>query len=281
MYLEKLNLVGRTALVLGAGGQGMGTETSIALAEAGARIVAVDRTTELAEEAAQMVRCQGGECLPIAADLRDMQAVERAIAMAIEEAGPIQHLVNIAGGMQAAQWFRLDEYPDLAWDDVMNLNLRYVFTACRAIAAHMVVESVPGSIVNFASVSGLAGAPYHGVYGAAKAAVMALTRTMAVEWGQFDIRVNAVVPGAVNTARAQQGSPGEPEELAASWFPLPHTIEADAVPAAALFLLSDLAARITGQCLVVDAGVTARSPLGAADQYEARREESRKAFGSE
>ena len=265
MYLEKARLDGKVALIVGAGAGGIGTYTSLALAEAGAQVIAVDKSLELLADTERQIEQIGGYCYGILADVLQPNELRNAIRRSIEEAGPIHCLVNVAGGMLRGQWHRTDLYPDNTYDEVLGLNLRYVFTACREIGRHMIEEGVEGRIVNFASVSGIAGAPYHGPYGAAKAAVMSLTRSMAVEWGEFGIRVNAIAPGTVATPRNlyKAGS----EEHARSWNPIPRRLEPEELAAVTLFLLSDLSSGITGQVLTVDLGASARFPLGGIERY--------------
>jgi NAD(P)-dependent dehydrogenase (short-subunit alcohol dehydrogenase family) len=267
VYADRIRLDGRTALVIGAGRGGMGTYTSLVLAEAGATIVAVDLTDELVTETREQVEALGAQSYGVTADVRDMAQVEEAVASAIRQAGRIDCLANVAGGMQVGQWQPVVDTPDDVYEAVMNLNFRYVFVACRAVGRHMIEERIDGRIVSYSSVSALASAPYHAVYGAAKAAVISLTHTMALEWGKHGIRVNAVAPGGVNTPRPRSGDRGDPEEFARGWNPLGRRIPPDEVPAAVLFLLSDLSGMITGQTIVVDAGVTARTPLGPIERF--------------
>ena len=271
MDADKLRLDGRVALVLGAGGGGMGTQTSLALAEAGASIVALDLYDEHLRELDEQVTALGATCMPIKVDACSGDALRSAIHAAWEAFGGIHHLVNVVGGTRPHQWFRLDNYPDEVFDEVYGFNLRSHFVSCREMAHLMITNSMQGSIVNYASVSGLGGAPYHGPYGAMKSAVISLTKTMAVEWGPLGIRVNAVAPGGTKTPRAYLGSErrspiGDPT-WSPSWNPLGRTCEPEEMAAATLFLLSDLASAITGQTLVVDAGATARSSLGGSEKF--------------
>jgi NAD(P)-dependent dehydrogenase (short-subunit alcohol dehydrogenase family) len=209
----------------------------------------------------------------------DRLRLKAALAEATEQVGDINCLVNVAGGNNIGSWNPILEYPDETYDAVMALNVDYVFTACREVARHMVDRSIQGSIVNYSSSSGVAGAPIHSPYGAAKAGVSALTRSMAVEWGPHGIRVNAVAPGSVRTFRARASREGTGEMLdrpnadehAKTWAPLGRRLEADEVSAAVLFLASDMASGITGQTLLVDAGLTARAPSGGLDYFVDRR----------
>src|SRR5438477_83877 len=119
--LERLRMDGKTVLVIGAGAGGMGTATAHALAEAGARVVAVDFLEERVRETEAQLAALGAECIGITADVRDRSALKGAIAQAIDSAGQIDGLANVAGGIQREQYFRVDEYPDDVYDAVFAL----------------------------------------------------------------------------------------------------------------------------------------------------------------
>jgi NAD(P)-dependent dehydrogenase (short-subunit alcohol dehydrogenase family) len=145
--------------------------------------------------------------------------------------------------------------------ETLNLNLEYVFRICRDAAAEMIRHDLPGAFVNVSSVSGLTSAPDHGPYGAGKAGMTALTRTMAYEWARYGIRANCVSPGAVLTERLRQRmSEAEMQAAMKASDNVPTTPEelADAI----VFLLSDLASGISGQNLVVDSGLSTRFCAG-------------------
>ena len=159
---------------------------------------------------------------------------------------------------------RLDRTPDEVYESVFALNLDYVFRVCRDAARLMIDRKIRGAMVNVASVSAFASAPFHGPYGAAKRAVEALTQTMAVEWGPYGIRANTVMPGAIRTPRAiKTGAQLDVRQKA--WAPLGRPVEKEEVASAVMFLLSNLSSAITGQTLAVDCGMTARCALGSLD----------------
>jgi NAD(P)-dependent dehydrogenase (short-subunit alcohol dehydrogenase family) len=259
----KISFEGKIALVAGAGAGGIGSAVSNALAEAGATVVAVDRTQALVDETVAAVRRIGRETIGIVCDLREPTQVSTIVPRVSERFGRIDVLANIAGGTQPGQWKRFEETTDAIYRSVFALNLDYVFQLCRDCAALMLARHVPGSILNIASVSGLAAAPFHGPYGAAKAGVIALTQTMAIEWGAHGIRVNAIAPGAVTTPRVGAGA-----DRYKTYAPLRRPVNPVEIASAALFLLSDLASGITGQCLNVDTGLSARSLLGGIDDMQ-------------
>jgi NAD(P)-dependent dehydrogenase (short-subunit alcohol dehydrogenase family) len=227
-------------------------------------VIAVDFEQARLDDTEARLAAQGSPCITILANVRDVGAVESAVATAIESAGRVDHLVNVAGGNQNGEWSPLEKYPDRLWEDVMGLNLRYVVVSGREVAAHLIERGAPGSIVNFSSISALGAAPFHALYGVAKAGILALTKTMAVEWGRYGIRANAIVPGSVATPRADR--PGS-DDLAAAWNPIPRRCRPDELAGAVLFLLSDLSSAITGQEIVVDNGVSARHPNGGIERF--------------
>ncbi|MBV9996725.1 MAG: SDR family oxidoreductase [Caulobacteraceae bacterium] len=259
--LEKLRLDRRTVILMGAAGGNMGTATAKALCEAGAAVVGVDLTEQALGETAVLCKGLDGRFLGVAADVRQEADIDRVLATAIAEFGGADGLVNLVGGTQPGQWWPMEEMPNEVWEATLALNLTYVFKTCRAVGRHMIETGRPGSMVNFASVSGHASAPYHGCYGAAKAAVMSLTKTMAVEWGPHNIRVNCLSPsgsrGPRNARIRSETSPPRKSPAA-----LPRAASADDFAAACLYLLSDLSAWITGAVLSADGGMTAQSPLG-------------------
>ena len=279
MYLERLRLDGKTAMVIGGGGRGMGTTTTMALAEAGASVIVLELRQELAEEAAEKVRAIGGTAFALECDVTDIEGLKGVIARAIEQIGDIHILVNVAGGNNVGSWNALEKFPDPNFRDVVALNMDYVFAACREIGNHMIERGIKGSIVNFSSSSAVAGAPIHSAYGMAKAGVISLTHTAAVEWGPHGIRINAIAPGSVRTfrERAEKGAQGTvqdrpgADEHAKTWAPLGRRLEADEVSATVLFLASDLSSGITGQNILVDAGITARAPSGGLEYFANRR----------
>lgn len=267
MYIEKIRLDGKAAMVVGAGGGGHGTASCLALAEAGADIIAVDIDRAALVDVERRVVQLGRRCLALALDVTDASEVERGVAAAMNEVGGIHGLVNVVGGV-GRLCSMLDTSLD-AFDHIVDRNLRYAFVTCRALARAMIELRIAGSIVNVTSVSADGGAPSHGPYGAAKAGLNALTRTMALEWSAHGIRVNAVAPGLMRVPRHSRASGGHAqtyEEAIASVVPSVetplgrHGTAAD-VGCAVLYLVSDLSAYVTGQVLVVDGGLSVKSAL--------------------
>ncbi len=168
--------------------------------------------------------------------------------------------------MWPAQWapFASD---DPAFADVMELNFTSTVNACRAVGRRLVEAGRGGALVNIATVSALNAMPYGSAYAAAKAAVLSLTRSLAVEWGQHQIRVNAVAPGSIATPKsAANRKPGDTDGDDLLVVPMRRRGTADDIGAAVLFMMSDLAGYVTGQVLPVDGGTSVRPAVN--DQYE-------------
>ena len=251
-----LDMRGRSALVVG-GGQGMGRASALLLARLGAQVAVLDEVAERAEAVAAEARAAGARAEPLVADVTSRAAAEAAVAEAAKRLGALDALVNVVG---SASWAPLLELDDATWRRDFRVNLEHHWWVGGAAARAMIAGGRGGSLVVVASVSGLFSAAGHGAYGAAKAGLIALVRTMAEEWWPHGIRANAVVPGAVRTPRIeaawQSGAIRRPAADVVERMALPED-----VAHAIAFLGSDLARRITGQTLVVDGGVTTRFPF--------------------
>jgi 3-oxoacyl-[acyl-carrier protein] reductase len=248
-----IDLSGRHAFVAGVGG-GIGGACVRALAAAGARVSCFDLDETVARAAAEPLGDRG---YAVHGDATRVDDVRTAVAAAVESGGPIDVAVDVIG---VAQWGHTVELDDDAWDLSFDLVLRHFFNLARVVAPGM-EERGRGALVAIASVSGLRSAPRHGPYGAAKAGVMALVRTLAVELAERGVRVNAVAPGAVLTPRVIDLISEEGRAESASSIPLRRYASPDDIAHAVAFLASDLASYITGQTLVVDGGATAQFPL--------------------
>jgi NAD(P)-dependent dehydrogenase (short-subunit alcohol dehydrogenase family) len=201
------------------------------------------------------VEAASGTALPIIADVTDPQQATRAIDDAAAALDGIDLCVDIIGG---SRWSKAQTFSDVDWEWTIANNLSQVFYVFRAAARHMIDRNRGGALVSLSSVDGIQSANLHMPYGAAKAGLISLTKTFADELGQHGIRVNCVAPGNVgfgnwDTPDVPFGS--DPVNPLAP----PRAID---VANAVLFLCSDLAARVTGQTLVVDGGALIRSRWG-------------------
>jgi NAD(P)-dependent dehydrogenase (short-subunit alcohol dehydrogenase family) len=268
---KSIDLNRRAYLVAGAGGGGIGTAICAMLAEAGATVVAIDKTEIGRDIAAKALAPFGDSHLVLDADLTDVAAVEAMLAEASTRAGAIRGAVNVVGGMLPHHWTALtDPLAPEAFDDVMRFNLKPTLIASTAVARAIAAHGLGGSIVNVASAAGLVSMAYGAGYGAAKAALINLTRTMAVEWGQYRLRVNAVAPGTIRTKKIGRASfdTAESDEMrqrTRDVIPLGRRGEPDDVAGAVLYLLSDLAQYVSGQTIAIDGGALARAPYTDGD----------------
>jgi NAD(P)-dependent dehydrogenase (short-subunit alcohol dehydrogenase family) len=260
---DLLRLDGRIVVVSGAGGGGIGTTVTRMAAEAGATVIAVSRSKENLDEHVAPLAQQGLAVVPVAADAATDDGIGTVIDHTRRAEGRLYGLVNVAGGAEPSTWMPSTRVSRADWRELFNANLETTFFMSQAVAAELRARGLPGSIVSISSISGMNTAPFHIAYGTAKAAVAAMTRTMAVELALDNIRVNAVAPGVTETAASKtyvdddpdrdrqaiaMGRRGRPEEPAG----------------AILFLLSDLSSYITGQTLLVDGGLSLKwSHLGA------------------
>jgi NAD(P)-dependent dehydrogenase (short-subunit alcohol dehydrogenase family) len=247
-----LGLTGKVGIVWG-GGFGMGERSSLRLAEAGARVAVVDLVPERAEKVAAEINAKGGKAVALSADVTEEAGVEKALAAAEAALGPVDVMITVIG---LGVWAQLIDMTLEQWEEAHKINLTSFFIPARAVARSLIKNGKPGAIACVSSVSGLTAAPNHGGYGAAKAGMINLVRTMANEWGQHGIRVNAAMPGAAATPRLAM--PPEGMERFKEMLPLGRPAEPDELAKALVFLVSDLASYVTGDNLRVDGGWTSR-----------------------
>jgi 3-oxoacyl-[acyl-carrier protein] reductase len=255
MHDDLLQLRERSALVVG-GGLGIGKATVDLLAAAGMKVAVLDRERERAEAVAAGVCGRGGVAIAITADILDAASAASSVDRAGEELGGLDVLVNVVG---LAVRSTLLEMSEEEFDLDLSRNLRYQFRFGRAFARQRGSSGGGRTIVNIASVGGLNASPGLAAYGASKAALISLTKTMAAEWAPLDIRVNSIAPGSIITDRFQ-GTP-ELNAARAAAIPLGRLGDQAEIAKVVLFLASDLASYVTGHTLVVDGGVTSLSAL--------------------
>jgi NAD(P)-dependent dehydrogenase (short-subunit alcohol dehydrogenase family) len=252
-----LGLEGKRVLVAGAG-RGIGEACARMFAAAGAQVACLDSDAGRRDAVVEELRRSGGEAIPIECDVRRRAEVEKAVEQTVESFGGVDVCVDVIG---EARWGRVLELSDEDWDDSFTLVLRHVFYLTRAVGRQMLAQGSGGAIVSIASVSGLSSAPLHGAYGAAKAGLIALTKTLAVELAASGVRVNSVAPGAVRTPRLMEITTEEHRTESARHVPLGRLGEPEEIAKVVLFLASDLSSYVTGQTIVADGGATAQFPL--------------------
>jgi len=253
---QLFDLSDKTALVTG-GSRGLGLQIAEALGEAGARVLLTSRKASDLEESAAHLQSKGIDTRWIAADASQPAEIERVAADAMQRLGQVDILVNNAGATWGAP---AEDYPLDAWDKVMNLNIRSIFLMSQAIGKASMLPRRAGRIINIASIAGLAGntADMKMVaYNTSKGAVVNFTRTLAGEWGQFGITVNAIAPGFFPSKMTKGLLQQVGAENMAKRAPLQRLGDDDDLKGVALLFASAAGKHITGQTLPVDGGVSA------------------------
>jgi NAD(P)-dependent dehydrogenase (short-subunit alcohol dehydrogenase family) len=253
MAFAGLDLTDRTAVVIGAT-SGIGKAIALGLAEAGADVVPTGRREQLAREVAGEVEARGRRSLAIGADVSSAESMERLANATIERFGKVDILVNAAG--RTVRRPTLD-VSDEEWSAIMDTNLTGMLRACRAFGRHM-IERRYGRIINIGSLTSIIALYEVAAYGASKAGVAALTKSLAVEWAPHGVCVNAILPGVFRTALNEgllDGTDRGRELLLRT--PMRRFGQPEEVAGAAVFLASDAAAFVTGHLLAVDGGFLA------------------------
>jgi NAD(P)-dependent dehydrogenase (short-subunit alcohol dehydrogenase family) len=254
--IPRLNfsLEGRVAMVTGAN-KGLGHDLTLALAGAGAHVIAAARNPDQLSDVLAAIDADGGEATAVRLDLTDLASIDAAVAAGVERFGKLDILVNNAG-----LGFNHDaiDVTEADWDDMMDVNLKGLFFMAQAAARRMLPQGY-GRIINMASQAGLVGIPRHVVYTASKAAVIGLTKVMALEWAPQGVTVNALAPTWVYTPGTAERL-DEPAFLASVLDRIPagrvgSTMD---IAAATIYLASEHAGMVNGSVLVVDGGWTAQ-----------------------
>jgi len=276
MIPKEFSIDGKVAIVTGAG-RGIGKAIALVLAEGGADITVVARTTEQIEETAEEIRQLGRKALPIPADVTKEDHVNEVVARTVSEFGKIDILVNNAGissvmrpvvfvpGIKFPGWELAGDEWDKPitlewWHRVMDTNLTSVFLFAQAVGPHMLKQK-KGKVINISSNSAQLGSTYHSVYCVSKAGLSTFTRCLASEWAPFNICVNAIGPGATKTEMMERKL-RDPlfGKAILDAIPEGRTAEPREIALLALYLASEASNFMTGETLYIDGGQLSHGP---------------------
>lgn len=253
--MNLFSLEGKNALVIG-GSRGIGKAMAIALASAGANVAISSRKQEsLNLSVKEISNSTISKIIGIATDITNVDSVNHLIDNVVNEFGNIDILVNSAGVNVRKPAL---DFSEEDWDTVQDVQLKYVFFTCQAVARHMVENGIKGKIINLGSLSSLLGFPNFISYCAAKGGIMQMTRALAIELAQYEICVNAIAPGYTKTEMTMPvfNDPVRIKEILTR-IPMQRTAVPEDYMGVALFLASHASDYMTGQLLVVDGGWTA------------------------
>jgi NAD(P)-dependent dehydrogenase (short-subunit alcohol dehydrogenase family) len=248
---QRFDLEGRNALVTGAS-RGLGRHFALTLARAGARVALAARSTDRLAEVAREIEGFGARALPVALDVTDEASVHAAVAAAETELGALHILINNAG---LAVTKTVLETSQADWDLVLDTNLKGAFLVAREVARCMARHDHGGKIINIASIGGMIALGQLASYGASKAGLIQLTRSLAAELARYDIQVNAIAPGYVETDMNRAFFATEAgQKLIETEIPQRRLGRPEDLDGALLLLASDASRFITGSVIVVDGG---------------------------
>ncbi|MDF2652006.1 MAG: 2-deoxy-D-gluconate 3-dehydrogenase [Paenibacillus sp.] len=252
MYLPSFQIINKIALVTGAG-RGIGRALAIGLAEAGADVALFARTASDIEEVAHEIRALGRKAYPFTVDVTNREQIEEAVQQIIEQTGRLDILVNNAGMNIRSQALAVT---DEEWDTIMQTNLKSAFLCSQIVGRHMQQKEY-GRIINIASVAGQVALRTGVVYAATKAAMIQMTKVLALEWGKYGINVNSIGPWYFKTPLTEKilANPDYLAEIIAR-TPLGRVGELEELVGPTVFFASDAANYVTGQTLFVDGGMT-------------------------
>lgn len=245
----QLTLTGKVACVTG-GGSGIGRAICHAFADCGAAVAVVGRTQAKVTSVAQEIQARGGRAMAIAADVSRGDPIMQALQAAAAAFGGLDILVNNAGISPSG---RVTDITEAEWDECLAVDLRSVFLGAK-YAIPLLQARGGGVIINTAGTFGLSAAANKAAYSTAKAGVINLTRSLALDYGPDRIRCNVICPGYVDTPLTAGVDPAVRDEFLSATQPLPGVIQAEEVAALAVYLASDTARMVTGQVFVIDGG---------------------------
>ena len=255
MNLSQFSLENRVAIVTGAG-RGIGKAIALGLADAGAKVVVAARTVTEIEDTASEIKGKGKKAIVVPTDVRLSDQVNNLVNKAVTEFGTIDILVNNAGGTFSAPTMEMSEN---AWDAIIRENLKSVFM-CSQTAGKVMMAKKKGVIVNIASIVGFHAQPLNAAYAAAKAGVTNLTKTMATDLAQYNIRVNAIAPGHIITS-SQDPIYGD-KRPRMSDIPLARAGRPEDIAGGVIYLASDASSYVTGHTIIIDGGAIIKCSIG-------------------
>lgn len=253
MSYKKLELTSRNAVVIG-GTSGIGLTIAKGLAQAGANVIATGRRANLADAAAEEIRKTGSKSLTIPCDVGSAASIEAVLESAVKEWGSVEILVNSAGTTKRAPTL---DVPESDWNNILDTNLSGTLRACQIFGRHMIARKY-GRIINIGSIASMLALYEVTAYCASKAAVAALTKSLAIEWAKHGVCVNAILPGVFRTdlnAKLLDGTARGAEFLLRT--PMGRFGQLEELVGAAVFLASEAASFVTGHLLAVDGGILA------------------------
>ncbi|MFG3531000.1 SDR family NAD(P)-dependent oxidoreductase [Streptomyces sp. NPDC047917] len=247
----------KVAVITGAG-SGIGRSAAELMSRQGARVVVADHNTQAAEETAAIIEAAGGQALPVTVDVTDEGSVADMVAATVREFDGLHVLCNHVGGTNPRRDLDLLRMDMDEFDRAVALNVRSTLLGSRHAVPHM-IGAGGGSIINTASVAALVGDVLQTSYGAVKAAVVSITKSIAVQYGPQNVRCNAIAPGAVMTPALENNLPEDVVEALRRGNALPYLGSPEDIGHTMVFLASDESRYLTGQLLVVDGGMTMQS----------------------
>ncbi|MEU8702188.1 SDR family NAD(P)-dependent oxidoreductase [Streptomyces sp. NPDC048680] len=247
----------KMAVITGAG-SGIGRAAAELMSKEGARVVVADHDTRAAEETAALITAAGGQALPLTVDVTEEDSIADMISATVNEYGALHVLCNHVGGTNPRTDLDVLRMDMDEFDRAVALNMRSTLLGSRHAIPHM-IRAGGGSIINTASVAALVGDVLQTSYGAVKAAVVSITKSVATQYGPQNIRCNAIAPGAVMTPALENNLPQEVVDSLKRGNALPYLGSPEDIGHTMVFLASDESRYLTGQLLVVDGGMTAQS----------------------
>jgi NAD(P)-dependent dehydrogenase (short-subunit alcohol dehydrogenase family) len=253
MAFKGLDLTGKTAVVIG-GTSGIGRAIALGIADAGANVIATSRRKEQVDAVGAEIEKRGGQTLRITSDVAERKSLEQLLEAAIKKFSTVEILINSAGTTKRAPTI---DFSEDDWNRIMETNLTGTLRACQVFGRHM-IERRYGRIINIASLTSFVSLMEVAAYSASKAGVASLTKSLAIEWAQHGVCVNAIAPGVFPTPLNQKlldGSPRGQEFLLRT--PMKRFGKVEELAGAAIFLASDSASFVTGEIMCVDGGFLA------------------------